>query len=196
MIRETAYREVLHSQKHFRSLLDSFARPGKVNSLHPVPVTPPPGLNQAAALVAFALLDAAASFHTVEMSENEPNYLAANTNARPSTIKREAQFVFSNGAANPDFLHHLNPGSLLYPDTSATVVLILNHPTPALKLTLQGPGIDGATTLSVQGLDPALLEALATINSEFPIGLDLILALPGPAVAALPRTAKIAWEPV
>lgn len=202
MIREAAYDEVFDAQKHFRSLLDSTARPGKISRLDPVKLDPPSGLHRASALVAFALMDAESAFHTVNMNGGEAAYLTANTNARAAAIE-DASFLFAQGNESPDFLENADCGTLLYPDSGATLVLQVKNAstaplTDALKLTLQGPGIDGLATIFVRGLNPDLLLAIEARNAEFPLGLDSILTFNdesgAPAIAALPRTTHIAWE--
>jgi alpha-D-ribose 1-methylphosphonate 5-triphosphate synthase subunit PhnH len=202
MVREIAYDEVFDAQKHFRSMLDCMARPGKINRLDPVRLTPPSGLNRASVLVAFALLDANTTFHVVNMESGEGAYLAANTNS-VRTATDDATFLFANGGEAPEILDAANCGTLTYPDMAATLILqvIMARRTAlpgSLKLTLEGPGIDGQATLFVQGLNPDLLLALEARNAEFPMGLDAFLTFMdengAPCVTALPRTAKVNWE--
>lgn len=202
MVREIAYDEVFDAQKHFRSMLDCVARPGKINQLDPVDVTPPGGLNRASVLVAFALLDANTTFQVVNMESGEGAYLAANTNSVRSAAE-DATFLFANGSEAPEILDAANCGTLTYPDTAATLVLQVESasPTPlagSLKLMLQGPGIDGQGTLFVRGLNPDLLLALEARNAEFPMGLDAFLTFADengvPCVTALARTTKVNWE--
>src|SRR5271154_1038192 len=156
MVRETAYDEVFDAQRHFRSMLDCMARPGKINRLDPVELTPPAGLNRASVLVAFAVLDANTTFHVVNMERGEGAYLAANTNS-VRTGTEDATFLFADGGEAPEILDAANCGTLTYPDTASTLVLQVETaartPVPgALKLTLEGPGIEGRGTLFVRGL--------------------------------------------
>jgi acyl-coenzyme A synthetase/AMP-(fatty) acid ligase len=44
--------EIFDSQRHFRTLLDAMARPGKIDRFAPVALTPPPPLTNAAACTA------------------------------------------------------------------------------------------------------------------------------------------------
>ncbi len=203
MVRETAYDEVFDAQAHFRSLLDSTAQPGMINRLNPVQLNPPSGLNPATALIAFALMDSTSTFATVNVGQHESGgYIASNTNARHTEIDR-AHFIFADGDESPDFLDSADCGTLLYPDTAATVVLQIADASKqplvdALKLSLEGPGVNGTTALYVRGVSPDLLLALQARNAEFPLGLDTILtfvdASGNPCVAALPRTTRVSWE--
>ena len=202
MIREVGYDEVFDAQKHFRSLLDSMARPGKINRLDDVALEPPPGLNHASVLVAFALLDADSTFQVVKMSPGEAAYISANTNARHCETE-DANFIFAQGTEPAEFLDSAFCGTLLYPDTAATIVLQIaeasTEPLPGgLKLALQGPGIDGKCVLFTKGLSADVLLALQARNVEFPLGLDTILTFTdrsgAGAVVGLPRTTRVAWE--
>ena len=203
MIREVTYDEVFHAQRHFRSILDSMSRPGKINCLDPVEFTPPAGLNKASVLVAFALLNGDASFHLVNRNEEDAAYLSANTRSEAAPIE-DAAFIFAGGQEPPEALEGANCGSLTYPDTAATIVIqvdaLSQSPLPGgLKLKLQGPGIDGSAWVYVRHLNPDLLLALQARNSEFPLGIDAIVTCDdggsgSPRVLGIPRTAKVAWE--
>lgn len=65
MIRETVYDEIFDAQRHFRTVLDSMSRPGKINRFAPLALTTPEGLTRAAAYVGFALLNADVAAHAV-----------------------------------------------------------------------------------------------------------------------------------
>ena len=54
---ELNYDTVFDAQEHFRVLLDSMSRPGKINVLPAMDILPPDGLQHAAALTGFALLE-------------------------------------------------------------------------------------------------------------------------------------------
>lgn len=202
MVRELAYDEVFDAQKHFRLLLDSMARPGKINRIEPVVLAPPPGLSTASVMVAFALMDADSTFEMVGMFHGEDVYICSNTNARHTPVEH-AHFIFAQADESPDFLDSADCGNLLYPDTAATVVLQLEEASASplaggLKLTLEGPGIEGASTIWARGFSEDLLLALQARNAEFPLGLDTILTFVdrsgAPCIACLPRTTHVAWE--
>lgn len=202
MVREIAYDEVFDAQKHFRSLLDSMSRPGKINRLDAVELNPPGSLNRASVLVAFALMDGDTTFEAVNMDNGEASYLAANTRSSP-TVTEKANFIFASGSEAPEILESADCGMLTYPDTAATLILQLDAASreplrDGLKLTLEGPGIQGSDTLFVRGMNPDLLLALQARNAEFPMGLDAILTFAdssgAPCVTGLPRTTKVSWE--
>jgi len=61
---------------------------------------------------------------------------------------------------------------------------------PAGPMTLQGPGIDGQTHLSVGGLPADFWQARATLAPLFPRGIDLLLTC-GDFLVAVPRTTLV-----
>ena len=206
MTRELAYDPVFHSQSHFRAILYSMSRPGTISRLDPVELielTSAARLNTASALVGFALLNGDVSFHLVNMTDVEAEYLSANTRASVAPID-EATFIFTAGDEPPETLEGANCGSLTYPDTAATIVIQVDAlsaaPLPGgLKLTFEGPGVNGSSGVYVRALSPDLLLALQARNAEFPLGIDAVVTCDDkgagpPRVLGIPRTAKVSWE--
>jgi alpha-D-ribose 1-methylphosphonate 5-triphosphate synthase subunit PhnH len=200
MQRETLYDPVFDAQEHYRLLLDAMARPGTLNVLPRLPLTPPPGLSAAAALIGFALLDANVSFHVEGDDAAVTRYLVVNTSATPGELI-QADFVFAGGMTSPALVGVIKKGTLAYPDEGATLVIDVEAlageaaalRAPALALTLRGPGVAGEKTFFVGGLSAPLLDALRECNAEFPLGIDLILSDPGHRIACIPRTSEVRW---
>ena len=202
MVREAGYDEVHDAQSHFRSLLDSLSRPGRIQPLDAVKLNPPPGLNRASVLVALALMDGDVRFHVVHDEQGESAYLAANTRSVPDRLDKAA-FIFAEGGDGPEILESADCGTLAYPDTSATLILQIAAASAqpldgGLWLQFEGPGVDGASVLFTRGLNPDLLLALLARNAEFPLGVDAILTFEDasgvPSIVGVPRTTYLAWE--
>jgi alpha-D-ribose 1-methylphosphonate 5-triphosphate synthase subunit PhnH len=202
MHRETVYDHVVHSQRHFRAILDSLSRPGTINELEPVACEPPARLSRASALVAMALLNADVSFHLLGMPGEDTTYLSVNTGSRPAPME-EATFIFADGAQPPQALEGVNCGTLAYPDTSSTLVIQVDALSSApiaggLKVMLEGPGIQEQASVYTRALNPDLLLALQARNVEFPLGIDAIVTCTGDRgrsqVLGIPRTATVSWE--
>jgi alpha-D-ribose 1-methylphosphonate 5-triphosphate synthase subunit PhnH len=198
MIRETTYNEIFDSQRHFRTILDSMSRPGKINRFAPVPLTPPAALHKAAAYVGFALLNADASFHAAALGDEAVGYLRANT-AGVVAEPGHADFIFIDGptAGIESLVSQAKVGIPTYPETGATVVIQVSamgksSATGGLQLTLEGPGVETREIVFVTGLRSGLLTALAAKNVEFPLGVDAILVGADDCILCLPRTTKVA----
>ena len=195
MQREIQYDEIFDAQAHYRLLLDSMARPGKINVMPSLELTTPQGIHAAGALVGFALLNSDVSFYVDGPSAEDVSlYLLVNTSAKPAEAEA-ADYVYLNGTAAAEILYRLKTGTLPYPESSASVIVAVEElgGETGLVLTLSGPGVDGERRLSVAGLDTALLEALVTINAEFPLGIDLVLTDPTGRIACIPRSSRVRW---
>jgi alpha-D-ribose 1-methylphosphonate 5-triphosphate synthase subunit PhnH len=194
MQREIQYDDVFDAQEHYRFLLDSMARPGKINVLPRLELTMPAGIPAAGALIGFALLNSDVSYCVEGPSAEEVSrYLLVNTAARPSA-KEEADFIFLDGSVPAEVLYSLKVGELPYPEGGATVIAAveqLSGEGEGVQLLLKGPGVAGEKKLCVTGLEKTFFEALSTINGEFPLGIDLILADRWQRVACIPRSTKI-----
>jgi alpha-D-ribose 1-methylphosphonate 5-triphosphate synthase subunit PhnH len=177
---------VLYTQKVFRSILDSMARPGKINVIEPFP------LHFAANEIDFApfilgiastLLDIEVGFHVVDSNLAKLSAdVAFHTNSRAVSIQ-EADYIFMTSGDDPLKLRNAKRGNLDYPDSGAMVIMVvdsLQEKTPAgnnsgLALRLKGPGILNEKVIFVSGIAESLLQMIHDLNSEFPLGIDLIL---------------------
>jgi alpha-D-ribose 1-methylphosphonate 5-triphosphate synthase subunit PhnH len=199
MIRETAYDEVFDAQVHFRLVMDSMARPGKLNTLDGVVIDPPTALHAASALIGLALLNADVTFFASANAEDIADYFGTNT-ASATASAADADFLFLQGTDQPGDLEQAKIGSLSYPDTNAFVIIDVDMLSAdnqvdtienTLALTLSGPGVDGTKTVFVNGLNPDLLTTLRDLNSEYPLGIDVILTDRIDQICCIPRSTKL-----
>lgn len=166
----------LAQQQAFRRLMDCFARPGRIAEFD----------GDALRSVAATLLDGAVSLadpHGLIAPGDWPK-LEARAGA-PET----ADFVVAAGDRAPGFAPRL--GTLESPERSATVLLRVRALGRGQRYRLTGPGVNGAATLAVDGLDARWIEARAQWVAAFPLGVDLIL-VDATRAAALPRTTHLA----
>jgi alpha-D-ribose 1-methylphosphonate 5-triphosphate synthase subunit PhnH len=193
MRRETSYNEIFDAQAHFRLLLDSMARPGKINTLPEMDMLPPDGIFESTVLVCFALLNADVSFNVLDDPKEEiSRYLLLNTSSAPDDF-RNANFVIMNGDSEGEELNEMRIGTLSYPEDSGTVILQVERISEIMledaeAIILKGPGVDGEKGLFVKGLNRTILKNIREINMEFPLGIDIILADSEYRIAGLPRT--------
>ena len=202
-----AYDPVFDSQRHFRVLLNSTARPGTIGLLDGSDERAPEGLNRATVAIARALFSGDVSFY-LEFSDGAPaQWLRAETQALTAPAS-QADFLLVNGEdahACLETLAQARGGTLSFPDLGATVVVQVAALSPAplpsgLRLELSGPGIESKATVFVSGMAASFFARLAERNREFPIGLDVLLTCDslsaGSGVLALPRTTAIVFESV
>lgn len=195
---ELHYDTVFDAQQHFRLLLDSMARPGKINTFPSSNILPPAGLNQAAALTGFALLNADTNYHiTGQNSADIADYLLVNTAAQQVDIAI-ADYIFLPENHDGRGLHEARMGTPVYPEDSATLIAAAQvisavAMTDSLKITMKGPGVNGEATVWIKGINPDLLNYLKEQNSEYPLGIDLIITDGQNNVLCLPRSNRFTY---
>ena len=196
---ELNYDIVFDAQEHFRLLLDSMSRPGKINTFPALEIEPPQGLNQGAALTGFALLNPDATYFICgDNSAEIGEYLLVNTAAQQAEMAI-ADYIFIPEGYYSAALYEARTGTPTYPEDSATFVvgceLVSDKPHDnATQFTLKGPGVNGEAEVFVSGINPELLDFVKEQNSEYPLGLDLIITDRYNNVIGLPRSNKFSFS--
>ncbi|HEX3385074.1 MAG TPA: phosphonate C-P lyase system protein PhnH [Mucilaginibacter sp.] len=195
---ELNYDTVFDAQHHFRLLLDSMSRPGKINKLESGEIFPPEGLNQASALTGFALLNPDVTcFAAGPNGDDAVLYFLVNTSSPRAEIE-DADYIFLPENYYSTDLAAARIGTPKYPEDSTTIIAeasaVSTEPIEgALRLTLKGPGVNGEAEAFVIGIDERLLVFLKEQNSEYPLGLDLIITDRQSQVLCIPRTNKFSF---
>jgi len=193
MNREIQYDEVFDAQQHYRLLLDSMARPGKINRLAAPIGAVPEGINEASVLTAFALLNADTSFCPLASNGKEiGDYLLLNTSSHPLP-HTQADYIFLPGKGESRQIAELRVGSLSYPEEGATLVVDTEEISPdplsgAVEFILKGPGVEGEKKVYVRGLQIDLPVRVREQNLEFPLGIDMILTDKHNHIICIPRS--------
>lgn len=196
---ELNYDIVFDAQEHFRLLLDSMARPGKINTFPMLEIFPPDGMNQGAALTGFALLNPDVTFYIAgENAEDAAEYLLINTAAQQAEMS-VADYVFVPQDYFGGEFYDARIGVPAYPEDSATFVisceLISDNPHGnSHQFTLKGPGVDGEAEVYVSGISAELLEFVKEQNSEYPLGIDLIITDNYNNLLCIPRSNRFEYN--
>lgn len=189
--------DVVHdTQEVFRRLLDCMARPGEVATLGEVAdrieYTVP--CFSSTFLVALTVLDSEVSFHVLSDTPQSMEALfTRHTHAKKRSLN-EADFIFVTAdcpeAVLIDALSQAKKGTLLDPHTSATFVMECASFLDGNSKELQGPGIKDKTLLPLE-LSSKILSTRQACNTEYPLGVDLILTDDSQKLACLPRTTVV-----
>jgi alpha-D-ribose 1-methylphosphonate 5-triphosphate synthase subunit PhnH len=183
--------QVLSAQSTFRSVMEAMARPGSVQRIAAA-VGVVPGLTPAAAAIALTLCDHDTpvwldpQLATMGVAE----WLKFHTGAPVTKVSADASFALVTDGASLPALEDFALGSSEYPDRSTTVVLQVESLSEGRAYELQGPGIDGVTTLNATIAPDDLFERLAVNASLFPRGIDVVL-VHGDIMVAIPRTTRV-----
>ncbi len=193
---EACFDKVFDTQRIYRLVLDSMARPGKLNSLPVLSINPPSRLNQFAAEVLLTLLDSETGLCLLPDDQAMIDYLIVNTGAVSCPLPAADFIVVMGTAARPE-LSDVCRGTLLSPEQGATLIIMVDSLAAAgkrIKVTLQGPGIKGESALHISGLHSDILETITGLNQEYPLGVDVVYVDHAGTIACVPRSSSLRWE--
>ena len=192
----------------FRVILQGMSHPGKIYPLSGLPVSyadtgkssccypgkasplpNSPGAESAVIEVLGCLIDNEVSFAVIGDKDME-TVIARHTDSRPVSSEDADYIIVRNGTTRGK-LASFKRGSLEYPDTGATILYLVEALSEAKGVVLSGPGVNGAVSLRITGLDPGELQLLRQVNSEFPLGVDAIFIDQSGNIACIPRSSQI-----
>ena len=183
---------VRDSQSVFRALLTATAQPGTVVELDKA-LTPPSGLNQAAAAVLLTLADQ----DTLVWLEPSlrggavESWLRFHTSCPLTDQSEQAAFaVLMNSGLTSGMLSRFNQGDAKYPDLATTVVVMVPDLHSGSALVLEGPGIESVAEFAPEGLPDFFWSERADLVAHFQFGIDVMLCAEA-ALVSIPRTTRI-----
>ncbi|OGS90806.1 MAG: phosphonate C-P lyase system protein PhnH [Gallionellales bacterium GWA2_59_43] len=168
-------------QRLFRSLLDAFSYPGRIQTC-PLQAEP-----------CIALLGALLDGQTTLSDPQDMLQGSLWPKLEAQRVPYElAAFILLDGSRAPERVPSL--GTLEAPEGGATLLLrvasLQEESAGALSLQLSGPGIRQPVTISVDGLHQDWITARNDWVGSFPLGVDLVLC-DAQRFVALPRTTRI-----
>ena len=181
---------VFDSQRVFRVVLDTMARPGRPVALDlDLDLDSPAPLDPMTAAVCLALVD----FETplwLDVPGAATDYLHFHCGCPMAARPAEAAFaVITDAAAMPE-LGAFSQGSDEAPETSATLLIQAQGLVEGEGLRLTGPGIEREARLRIDGLPPGFWDRWAENHALFPGGVDALIVADG-RVVGLPRTTRM-----
>ena len=185
------------TQQLFRIALDSTAHPGRIAQLPAIAVKSGKAEYDSFDALLYTLLDHETSFSVIgtEVREEFIDKIYRLTKSRYTDIE-QADYVVISGGSSGRMLEHVRRGDLEFPDKGATVfyrVENLGGP-DGIRLTVRGPGVKNQAALQVSGADPEDLAMLNLINSEFPLGIDIICVDRSMKIVCIPRSSNVTIE--
>jgi alpha-D-ribose 1-methylphosphonate 5-triphosphate synthase subunit PhnH len=182
---------VMDAQRVFRAAMDALARPGNVVALRTRISAPAPLSSEIAALL-LALADHETPIWLGAgdaVSPDVGHFLTFHTGARVTLDPSQATFAVATSVAAMPPLAQLRSGTPDYPDRSATLLVAVAG-FSSRGLQLEGPGIDGRISFGFAAMPRNFADELAANRSQFPCGVDVLLAAPS-ALVALPRSTRV-----
>lgn len=182
-------------QNSYRKLLDSMAKPGRINNIKEEvdKLEVHSKLSKELMLLADVLLNLESSFYIKELEFQ--HYIKLHTFAKVEKVE-EAEFIFvdrKNYSEEEfrDLLEKVRIGTLQDPHLGGTLIVKVEKITEDSILSLKGPGIKDKKYLGIVGLSREFIEKREEINSEFPMGVDMIFVDNSGNLVCIPRTTEV-----
>jgi alpha-D-ribose 1-methylphosphonate 5-triphosphate synthase subunit PhnH len=193
----TTHNERIHyTQRVYRTLLNTMARPGTIDQLEPYSYSGCPSDLHYVIGIALTLLDQEVSFHETSGEVVLTPHLKLLTRSTTKPLS-ESDYIFIQKGESPD-LSLAKRGTDLYPDQSATIIYQVDKIKALeegdVRFVLRGPGIEKEQRLSLDGFNRSLIPLLEGNIQHFPLGLDWILVDAEGNICCLPRSTKIVEE--
>lgn len=182
-------------QRIYRKILDSTAKPGTVNCMQDEleRLSVHCSLSKGLMGIAYTLLNIESKFYIEDKKEAE--YVRLHTFAREKNIEA-AEFIFLDSNRCDEkkviqIMEKISVGTLEDPHEGATLILKVPKISKKEFLELKGPGIKNNKFLEIESLSKSFFEKRAEINSEFPLGVDMIFLDELGNICVLPRTTRV-----
>lgn len=186
-----AWADKVHaSQMTFRCALDALAEPGLVHVL-PVSVTGPRPLHASTTALCLALTDYETPVwcDPVLGTEAIRAYLRFHCGC-PLVEEADTAAFALIGDPSALSLDKFQPGTMEYPDRSATLLVQVTSLEDGPERILAGPGIESTRVMRVAGLPEDFDQAWSDNTAGFPLGVDIIFCC-GEKMVGLPRTTRV-----
>jgi len=177
------------TQAIYRELLQCMSRPGTVQIL-PGSIRHLWGTGMEA--IAATLLDNEVSFSVLDDDRCAEKIEEISLGRRVQCDR--ADFLFIPAGDSQGQVCQAKRGEPEYPDMGATIIYQVEQlaaSSSEKQITLTGPGIEEAMHPSIVGIPLQELAHLAEINSEYPLGVDVLLVDHDNRVMAIPRSTHV-----
>lgn len=188
-------------QRVYRKLLNCMSRPGTIENVggESCKADLTIAMSRPLLTILLTLLDGEVAFNLAACKDNALNKKISHlTYAKPAEIAQADYIIVTKAAVKPELaaaLDQAKTGTLADPHKSATLIVEVEAVTAGRQLILSGPGIADKSYVSVTGsLD--WLAVRQAKNSEFPLGIDMIVVDEAGNIICLPRTTQIRHQEV
>lgn len=184
------------TQGIFRTVVKCMSRPGTIAHIgaKSALLDLETAMNRHIWSLLFVLLDREVTFAVVDEEGEELTSLINQLTYAKSASLEWADYIIVTAKAEKtvlrDGFEKAKIGTLIDPHKAATVILEVEEMTGRGDLVLRGPGIEYEHYLGVEGHSD-WLDIREKRNSEFPLGIDMILIDRQGNMACLPRTTII-----
>lgn len=179
-------------QKVFRALLHAMANPGFVQSIAAQAGTFKEAYAPLTAL-GCTLLDNEERMY-VEKNPRLAAELHDLTLCREGELE-QADYIFLSSQMNygsmEEIMKNAKKGTYKDPQDSATILILCDEIKGNAEMTLKGPGIKGTKLMKVPQYVKTILAIRQSLQTEYPLGIDLVFVSPDGELMAIPRLCKM-----
>lgn len=180
------------AQAVFRSVLDAFSRPGRLQTLAASDgLQAPAPLSRGLTALLLTLLDGETRLHLAGPLGSEAAWMYTRFHTGVAVAERAAADFVAERAADARW-DGLQTGSDEAPQQGATLIVEAVS-LAGQALTLSGPGIETTQRMGLCGLPPAFWQQRIEMQRDFPRGVDLLLVC-GSQLIGVPRSTRITFD--
>ena len=183
------------SQRTFRLLLEAFSRPGRLVNLAAVAAE---CVVEPVLLPALALVDLDVTVFVVDAPDRAgavSRLIERATGATSAAHLGLADMVVASGPIDAGRIAELRTGDAWQPEAGARLSLscdrLADDDDAEVVVRLCGPGAGSGRSFGVDGIDPAVFEALRVLNAAHPAGVDSWLVDSSGWCVGIPRSSRI-----
>jgi alpha-D-ribose 1-methylphosphonate 5-triphosphate synthase subunit PhnH len=180
---------VIPTQAIYRQLLQSMSHPGRLFDM------PLQSWDSLLCAVCETLFDHEVSYCVLSDNGRSIEEDIFNLTKAERAPLEKADYIIVNGNGSKKNIENAKVGIPSFPDQGATVVyLIDNAAENAVKketVQLSGPGIKKECSPDLGALTLDEWKVLKSLNSEYPLGVDVICLVGGSQVMSIPRSTRI-----
>jgi len=186
------FKDPVHeTQITFRTLLEAFSQPGKVNQIK-VELRSPSSLNIACAAACLTLLDLETQVWLQPGFDREvKTWLLFHTGCRFTEDSQQADFAIVRDLDGMPQLSDFKRGTPGEPQNSTTLLLQIDILTGGDEIILKGPGILAERIIS-PSVPGSFWQQWQKNTNSYPLGVDLYF-LSDRAIIGLPRTSLVSF---
>ena len=183
------------TQKVFRSLMKAMANPGTAEDIgeQSAKFGERAEVCGALAAVGCTLLDSEELVY-VEKNPALASELHDLTLCRSGSLE-DADYVFLSSELNygslEQILRNVKKGTYKDPQDSATVVIFCRDIEGDIPMTISGPGVKGDPEISVTQYLKTIVQLRQSLETEYPLGTDLIFATRKGKIMCFPRLCRV-----
>ncbi len=183
-------------QRAYRKLLAAMSKPGAIEKIsnEAAKVDMDIHFYPATLILMLMLLDSEVSFHIVGEEQQMITSLIHQLTYSSHSPLEEADYIFvlsgAKEAEGQKAIKAAKEGNLVDPHASATLIFEVEELSKSNGLMMKGPGIEERDCIGVAVFEN-WVEEREMRNSQYPMGIDIILVDRASRIVGLPRTTQL-----